>query len=432
MQDRLVRSDIRAGLVAFLAFSCLPVAHARVECRDAPRLPPPEEPVVRVSSNAELLQAMGSVEVGTTILVAPGDYQLSSTLYVRKDNVTLRGESPNCDDVRLIGKGMENGSFGDVPHGIWTDASGLVVQNLSISDVYYHGIIFNPGAESPVIYNVRLENTGQQFVKANPTSFSDGVDGGVVEYSIFEYTQGPPRTDHGGGTGYTNGVDVHGGNGWLIRNNVFSGFHTPDASQNLWNPAILMWNGASNTIAEKNIFINVDRAIAFGLVDRADDHSGGIIRNNMIFYSPGLYSDGRRVESDGAIIVWDSPDTKVYHNTVLANGNLNRSIEFRFNTAGAEAVNNLLDASIGQRNGATLVSNGNDFSARMELFVNPLIGDLHLQSQFLGEIQQVVGAREAPRDIDDQLRDVDGLVFPGADEPVLISPPQPPSNVRAD
>jgi len=39
----------------------------------------------------------------------------------------------------------------------------------------------------------------------------------------------------------------------------------------------------------------------------------------------------------------------VYHNTVLTSGNVFRSIEMRFNSAGAEARNNLADASRGTR-----------------------------------------------------------------------------------
>ena len=422
----------RVLLVAVFTIFYLPLAVARVDCFSAPVLPEPAGMVVEVSSTSELMDAIGNLQAGTTILLAPGDYPLSSTLYIRKDNVTLRGDSTRCDAVRLIGRGMENDNYGDVSNGIWTDATGLKVQNLGISDVYYHGINYNPGAESPVIYNVRLENTGQQFVKANPASFGDGVDDGIVEYSIFEYTDGPPSKNHGGGTGYTNGVDVHAGKNWVIRNNVFKGFHTPDSADNLWNPAILMWNGARDTVAENNTFINVDRAIAFGLVDRSNDHSGGIVRNNMVFFSPNLYSAERRAASDGAIILWDSPRTKVYHNTVLANGNLNKAIELRFDMAGAEVMNNLIDAPVVARNEGGYVKSGNITDAEMNWFVDPSSGNLRLRADVLNELRQVSGLSDASRDVDGQTRNVDGMVFPGADEPLVLSPPNSPSNVRVD
>ena len=65
------------------------------------------------------------------------------------------------------------------------------------------------------------------------------MNNGVVEYTIMEYTHGAPTSDHGGGIGYTNGVDVHGGKNWVIRNNLFKNFHTPDSADFLWNVAQL-------------------------------------------------------------------------------------------------------------------------------------------------------------------------------------------------
>jgi hypothetical protein len=165
--------------------------------------------------------------------------------------------------------------------------------------------------------------------------------------------------DRGGGAGYTNGIDVHAGANWVIRNNHFENFHAPDHADHLWAPVVLMWNGARDTVVENNTFVNVDRAIAFGLLDRSMDHSGGAIRNNRIDYAEGLYSAQRRRGSDGAIIVWSSPGTIVEGNEVFTRGNLNRSIEFRFDTSGASAINSTVDAPIGTRDGGTYEGSGN-------------------------------------------------------------------------
>ncbi len=384
---------------------------------DAP--PPLEIPsgtTVNVSSNSELQTAVSSLQDNTILRLAPGTYNLSNTLYIRKNNITLVGTGNTAEDVVLVGKGMDNASYGNVPHGIWSDATGLTITNLTIRDVFSHTIIFNPGAEQPHIYNVRLINSGEQFIKANPSGFGNGVDGGIVEYSSMEYTNGPPSTDHGGGgTGYTNGVDVHAGQNWIVRNNLFKNFHTPDSADNLWNPAILMWNGAAGTIAENNVFINVDRAIAFGLFDNASgqDHSGGIIRNNMIYYESGLYSSSRKTNSDAAIIVWDSNSTKVFHNTVLTNGNLNKSIEFRFATSGGEVRNNLVDATIGYRNNGTFDQSGNSSSAASNLFVDASAGNLHLSSSGANSVGEVAGLVDVPTDFDGESRGSNSE--PGAD-----------------
>ena len=39
--------------------------------------------------------------------------------------------------------------------------------------------------------------------------------------------------------------------------------------------------------------------------------------NNMVYMTPGTYSANRRAGSDALIIVWDSPQTQVLHNSIL-------------------------------------------------------------------------------------------------------------------
>jgi hypothetical protein len=46
-----------------------------------------------------------------------------------------------------------------------------------------------------------------------------------------------------------------------------------------------MWSGSSNTVCDGNVFIDCERAIAFGLGPQAgfaNSHSGGIICNNFV------------------------------------------------------------------------------------------------------------------------------------------------------
>jgi len=390
-------------------------------CLAAPALPAPTGNTVNVSNASQLRTAISNLTANTTIVLAPGEYVLSSTLYIRRNNVTIIGQTDSCEDSILIGNGMDNADYGSVPHGIWSDADNLTIANLTIRDVYYHTIIFNFGAQSPLIYNVKLLNSGQQFIKSNPSGYGNGVDNGRVEYTIMEYPDAP--TNHSGSsTGYTNGVDVHAGENWVIRNNLFKNFHTPDSADYLWNPAILMWNGASGTIAEGNRFVDVDRAIAFGLIDRADpDHFGGIIRNNMIYYSPGLYSSSRTGSSDASILVWDSPQTKVLHNTILTNGNLNDAMQVRFASTGVEIRNNLVDNSIRSRGGAQYVSSDNMTNANSEMFIDPSNGDLHLKPTALEAMNQVKQLADAPMDIDGHNRQ-SIMSDVGADEFVHLDP----------
>jgi hypothetical protein len=333
---------------------------------------------------------------------------------------------------------MDNANHGGILHGVWSNSRHTVIAHLTIRDTYDNSIVFNAEAQSPRVYSVKLLNTGSQFIKANPTDIAQGVgvDNGVVEYSSFEYTAGPPATDHGPGLGYTNGLSLHAADNWTIRGNRFTNFHMPDTYRWLWNPVVLVWNHSSNTLTENNVFINVDRAIAYGLQDTGgSDHQGGTIRNNFIYLEPGLMSASRKAGSDAQIIVWDSPSTKVYHNTILTNGNVFRSIEFRFSTAGAEVRNNLADAPIGSRDGATFGQSGNLLTATAGLFVDLAAADLHLRSTATAAIDQAPTLVGVTHDIDGHVRPYGSAYDIGADEFVADGggdtvPPLPPTELR--
>ena len=199
------------------------------------RLPAPTGTVVHVSTVAQLNSAVAAIASNTTIMIAPGTYPLTAPLYVNGTftNVGIRGATDNRDDVVLVGKGMT--IDGGVPFGIWTGGNvrGVTIANLTIRDVYSHPIILNAGTQTPLIHNLRLVNAGQQFIKANPDGAGGGVDNGIVEYTIIEYTS--TSRDY-----YTNGVDVHTGDNWIIRHNLFRNVRAPQGQ--LAGPAILMWN----------------------------------------------------------------------------------------------------------------------------------------------------------------------------------------------
>jgi hypothetical protein len=358
----------------------------------APPLPPPPQlgpNAVWVNTEAALQAAFANLQSGETVVIQKGTYQLSKTLYIglqhQVQNVTIRGATNDYNDVVLVGNGMENANYGNVPFGFSIyNAQNVTLADLSIGEVWYHPIELqgNSGASAIHVYHTRVFNGGEQLLKSNPNpTTGTGVNNSTVEYSLFEYTNGPPTTDHGGGTGYTNGVDVLAGSGWVVSNNLFRGLHTPDNAQNLWNPAVLFWRHTSNQIVEGNTFINTDRAIALGLAYETTgyDNQGGIVRNNFIYQSPGLFSTARKQGADGQIIVWDSPNSVVYHNTILTNGNSPASIQTRW-VAGTDIRNNLADAPLGARDGATFTQGGNYLSATLAMFVNPATADLHLVS----------------------------------------------------
>ena len=413
---------VRALCAALLTLSALASTSAleAAPARPAPPLAAPSGKIVNVATEPQLQAAVAGLTSNTTILIAPGIYTLTNTLYVNGTftNVALRGSSGNADEVVLAGPGMTNANYGNVPFGIWSggNVQGMTIANLTIRDFYYHPIIFNGGTHSPRVYNVRLVNAGQQFIKSNPDSSGVGADNGSVEYAVIEYDT--TSRDY-----YTNGVDVVAGRNWVIRNSLFRNIRAPLGQ--LAGPAILMWYGSSNTVAEGNTFIDCQREIAFGLIDRVTphDHVGGIIRNNFIYRHA-------TIAGDAAIGVFDSPNTQVLHNTAVLSGTYPNAAEYRFvGTSGASIVNNLFDAAIVARDGAAASLSGNNTSAGAGWFVNPAAGDLHLKSTATAAIDKAPFQASCATDWDGGARPVGTAVDIGADE-IGSAAIAPPTNLR--
>src|SRR5262249_7683891 len=132
-----------------------------------------------------------------------------------------------------------------------------------------------------------------------------------------------------------------------------------------------------------NTFINCDRAIALGLIERTSgfDNQGGLIANNFVYMASGEYSATRTAGADAPIIAWDSPGTVIAFNTVLTNGNMPNAIKVRFaETTNVYVQDTLADATAKARDSAVYVASENYWTATAGMFVNSAIGDLHLLS----------------------------------------------------
>lgn len=398
-----------AALALMLSPPSLPRRWLQPEFFDsAPVLAPAAGSVIRVSTEPELQAAMTVIQSGGTILIAPGTYRLSKTMYLggrQLKNVAIRGASDRREDVVVLGPGMTNSNFGGAPFGIWTGngVEGVLIANLTIRDFYFHSIILNPGTASPHVYNVRLADAGEQLLKSNPDTDGAGVVNGIVEYSVFEYSS--TSRD-----GYTNAIDVHGGANWIVRRNLFKNIRAPLGQ--FAGPAILMWRRSLATLVEGNTFVDCQREIAFGLEPiQRGDHQGGTIRNNMIVREPWV------VRGDVAINVSDSPNTSVVHNTVLLAGTYPNAIEYRFpTTTGVRIVNNLTDAAIRSRDGAAATVLGNVTTVKPSLFVNPEASDLHLVPWATAAIDKGVPTPDVSVDWDGDARPSGSAPDVGADE----------------
>jgi hypothetical protein len=357
--SRLARTAVQC-LLAALAIACfvmgLPRA-ARIDpstevrpppAKIAPPLPPANGRVVDVSTEAMLQAAVRAIASNTTIVLAPGTYHLTSTLWINGavTNIAIRGATGNRDEVVLDGSSGLNA----VPHGIWTGGGvrDVTIADLTIRGVRQHALIFNAGTQRPHVYNVRLVDAGQQFIKANPDAAGGGVNDGRIEYSLIEYSVTAKDS-------YTNGVDVHGGVNWIVRDNEFRNIVSPPGAP-LAGPAVLMWRGARGTLTEGNTFLNCARGIAYGLEERPGfDHQGGIIRGNVFIRT-------RAQPGDAAIVVADSPGTQVLGNTVVVSGTYATPLEYRFPGAHDIVVaGNCVDGAIRSRDGASGIERDNRY-----------------------------------------------------------------------
>jgi hypothetical protein len=402
-----------------------------------PPLPAPTGTVINVSTVSQLQNAVANLKSNETIVIAAGTYKLTAPLYVPQNlsNIAIRGATGKASDVVIQGDavldssapysgsdtwGSGSGVSGSVLFGIWLgNVQGVTVGDLTLTNFVDDAIILNAGVQSPLIHNVTMLDTGEQLLKSNPDGSGGGVNNGVVEYCTIGYTTAAPNN-------YTNGIDVHTGQNWVIRNNLFKNIYTTNpmviyGTGALAGPAILMWHGSQNATAEGNTFINCQREIAFGLNDPStitNDNSGGIIENNYIYRSGTQHGDV-------AIGVWNSPNTVVAYNTVILNGDYADAIEYRYaTTTGVKIEDNLTDAAITARNGATGTVSNNVTNAQKSWFVNEAAGNLELTSAATGAIGHGLYLSAVPTDYSGETRPSTGGTDVGADEYTFASQSQ--------
>jgi hypothetical protein len=318
---------------------------------------------VIVSNSSELVAAINNANSGgdKTILLRDGKYTLNDMLGIYATGMTVAGLSGNRDSVIVEGAGMGGG----VTHIFNIAGSNFTVRDMTLQGVTTHAIQLQVDVDSVTIQNLHILDTYEQMVKIayDPGNMSATSDNGLMENCLLEYSAGI------GPQWYIGGIDCHNGKNWIVRNNTFKAIRSP--TEDVAEHAIHFWSDSANTLVEGNWIINCDRGIGFGLGDRG--HSGGIIRNNMIYHNS---SEGA---ADVGIGLESSPGTQVYNNTVYFENSYPNAIEYRWGaTTGVLIANNLTNRAIAQRNEASGTVSHNLTNAQASWFVNPAVGDLHL------------------------------------------------------
>ncbi len=316
-----------------------------------------------------------------TILIEDGTYEVATTSsypYITASNLVIRSLRGNRDAVILHGNGMSETPNNETVNVLYAVGNNITIADLTLEMTANNAIAVT--GENLFVHNVKMQNTYEHFIKGN--SVNGGADNGIVQCSLFQYTNtlGPQW--------YIGGIDVHQGDNWIVSDNVFKNIASPDSQ--LAQHAVNFWNNSSNNIIERNKIINCDRGIGFGL--GSSPNTGGIIRNNMI------YNDGTAPNDDVGIGLESSPNTKVYNNTVIIE--YPNAIEYRFAaTNNVEITNNLTNQSILSRNGGQATLTSNITNAQTNWFIDASIGDLRLSPNNPTVIDQGVNLVEVNMDI---------------------------------
>ncbi|MBU1877479.1 MAG: right-handed parallel beta-helix repeat-containing protein, partial [Chloroflexi bacterium] len=359
-----------------------------------PALPAPTGPIVTVTTEAALRNQAYNAAPGTTILVAAGTYNLQGAVWVIHDGITIRGATGNRDDVILDGGGMLTWTH---THAIAIDADDVTIADLTIRNADEHGISVQ-GRDRPKLYNLHIMDTGYQLVKVNPVG--DGSDDGLLACSCLEYTTTSPED-------YTNGISAHNAHGWTVRDNVWRRIRTPNQVP---APTILFWSASADTIVERNLLVDCYQGIAFGNASHGPgDHTGGIVRNNMIYASMPHDSLVEMVHATGWLVA---------NNTALLLNpdGVTWGLEARFADTTGSFAHNLTNMPIINRDGAGGTLTGNVTNAQAGWFVNPGAANLHLLGTATAAIDQAAPLAQVTGDYDGDARPIGSAPDVGADE----------------
>ena len=374
---------------------------------------------VEVGTTAELVSAVSAANAAggnRTILLRDGLYTLTDTLYINAPNITLAGLSLDRTKATVQGDAMS--ATAKVGNLVRVAAKNFTLHHLTLQRAGWHAIQIagESDADNAVITDCILRDTYEQIVKVSKNDATPTItaDNGRIENCEFRYTAGI------GPQYYIGGLDAHGARGWVIRGNSFFNIASPNTTVSEF--AVHFWNASADNIVERNVIVDCDRGVGFGLLGKGN--SGGIIRNNMIYHS----ANGAPF-ADVGIALAESSNTAVYNNTLIFDNSYPTAIEYRFaTTTGVLIANNLSNRTITARDGGTGTLGNNVTTATAALFTARAVGNLHLPSALPGIVDAGRVIAGLTDDIDGQARPFGAGIDIGADEFGLR--PSPPSNLR--
>jgi hypothetical protein len=304
-------------------------------------------------------------------------------------DLVLRGHDGDRSRVAIVGQGLDEH---DVGVALSVSAPRVTLADLTVGAVGFHGVQVRgeKHADRLTLHNVRVVDTGQQLLKGSMAADGRGPHEGLVACSCFEFTDHAPSD-------YSDGIDVLGGHGWVVRDSLFRRIRGPRERDWAAGPAIVFWGHSEDATIERNFVIDCSRGIALGMAPglhglEPTDHRGGSIRNNVLCNLNSW--------ADEAIEVNAAPGVSIEHNSVLVEGHTPWSISVRYQTSDCVVRNNLTNRPIVARDGARMALDGNVSDARRDWFVDPEHCQLRLARRDLPAVDAGVPIPGIREDLD--------------------------------
>ncbi len=264
-----------------------------------------------------------------TYLPAGGDLRLNA------EGLVLRSQSGDRDAVILDGAWNTDEIIRIRGHQV--TVADLTIRRASVHSIHaYPGVGYD--TTGTLIYNVVIEDAGEQAIKVNHYYGDWFTDYGTIACSHIEQTdEGRPQIASGC---YTNVIDILAGRGRHLHDNHIEGFWCEGS---MAGPAILVWSSSAEVVIERNVLVDNAHSISVGMSNDVGGRSYpdidcgwdgfdvylATVRNNMVLATDlDLLASSVGVE-DG-INAWNVCDAELVHNTVHLSGSVSSAMEYRY------------------------------------------------------------------------------------------------------
>jgi MYXO-CTERM domain-containing protein len=308
----------------------------------------------RVTTEAQLQQAVQSAQPGATIILADGTYTLSSRLAPSTGGsssspITVKAEHQYA--AILDTNGNEEAFQMSVPY--WT-FDGLYVK---VRGGSAHAFKLDTSGQHITVMNgkMELDTMAEAAIKGSGGPTAPQPDDALIQGNEIWF-DGPTLAVN------SEGIDAVAVADWIIRGNVIHDIQKDKVTQDGIAYGAFTKGNSQNTIIENNVFYNCFISISLGGGgtgpqyfrdgDTTYEERNGIIRNNMAFNS-----------NDVAVYLNLANNARIYNNTLVQSfqscGTSCSSIDVRYAGSTADVRNNILDKPINDRDGGTHMAGSN-------------------------------------------------------------------------